>query len=303
MELDTSGLNSADIQNIDTQASTLMEDGIRLMDAPQPEAAAAALECFDRALDLRRALPVERSPMLRYGLAACWLNRAEILMRLGSPEQIKLALCAYDEAIALLRDLPLHEDALFPRRLAIAHQNRGIALRSQNPPAIAAAHEEFSKAIQILEHKTAFRINDRLYLLAAVWMNLADTRLAGAGSGSEQLAAEAARRAISLITGLEFNDVYAAEIGMKARHVLCRAIALRLSQITNSHHTVPQEVHEATDAADGGLALERRWEEKGVDRFRKIAHDLFLFGIRVYGKYQPQFLHEFVSENMNPANS
>jgi len=301
MELDINGLSPAGVQQINAQASVWMEHGLRLLDDARPEATAAALECFDRALDLRRRLPIETSSMLRYDLAACWLNRADVLMRLGNSEQIQLALRAYDEAIALLRDLPLHEDALFPRRLAIAHQNRGIALQSHNPPAIAAAQDEFSKAIQILEHESAARINDRLYLLAAVWMNLANARLAGAGSRSEQPAAEAARRAISLVTGLEDTDLPAAEVGMKARHVLCRTIALRLSQITNSDRAVSRDVHEATDAADEALALARHWETNGVDRFRRIARDFFLFGIRVYGKYQPQFLSEFVSENMDPA--
>ena len=66
---------------------------------------------------------------------------------------------------------------------------------------------------------------------------------------------------------------------------------------------MPSEVHEATDAADDGLALARLWEQKGVDRFRKIACDLFRFGMQVYARYQPQFLSEFTAENMDPAQS
>ena len=34
--------------------------------------------------------------------------------------------------------------------------------------------------------------------------------------------------------------------------------------------------------ADDGLVLARRWEQKGVARFRGIAYDLFRFGARVY---------------------
>jgi tetratricopeptide (TPR) repeat protein len=303
MKLDRDSLSPADVQEIDTQASILMKDGIRLLDDTRPQAIAEALGCFDRALELRRRLPIETSSMLRYGLAACWLNRADALMSLGNSEQIQSALCAYDEAIALLRDLPLYEDSRFPRRLAIAHQNRGLALRSDDTSAISTAIQEFSKAIELLEHEHTAHITDRLYLLAAVWMNVANARLADASTQGEPLAEEAARRAITLVADLETNDVHIAEVGMKARHVLCQAIAPRLSQITDTDARMPSDVHDATDAADDGLALARRWEQKGVDCFRKIAHDLFRFGIRVYARYQPQFVSEFVSENMDPAQS
>ena len=108
---------------------------------------------------------------------------------------------------------------------------------------------------------------------------------------------------LTLVADLETDDVHGVEVGMKARHVLCQAIAQRLSQIARMHGRIPDAVHEATDAADSGLALARQWEKNGVDRFRPIARDLFLFGMRVYARYQPQFLREFVSENMDPAQS
>lgn len=303
MEVERNSLSPADVEEINRQASIFMKQGIRLVDDDSPEAVGAALGYFDRALELRRGLPIEAFPVLRYDFAACWLNRGDVLMRLGNSEQMQSALCAYDEGIALLRDLPLHEDWRFPRRLAIAHQNRGLALQSHDTSAIATAVEEFAKAIEVLEHEQSAQIPDRLYLLAAVWMNLANVRLAEESSQSERLAEEAARRAITLVTSLETDDVHSAEVGMKARHVLCQAIAQRLSQIPNTHAKIPEAVHEATDAADTGLALARRWEKSGVESFRPIARDLFLFGMRVYAKYQPQFLAEFVSENEDPTQS
>jgi hypothetical protein len=66
---------------------------------------------------------------------------------------------------------------------------------------------------------------------------------------------------------------------------------------------MPDDVHEATDAVDDGLALIRRWEQKGVAGFRMLAADLFRFGSRVYLIYQPQFLQEFLDENLDPAAS
>ena len=71
------------MEEINAQASFLMKEGIRLMDDARPEAIAAALGYFDRALELRRGLPIETSPMLRYDLAACWLNRADAMTRPG----------------------------------------------------------------------------------------------------------------------------------------------------------------------------------------------------------------------------
>jgi len=303
MEIDSHSLSPTHALEIDMQASAFMKEGIRLMDDARPGAIAAALQCFDRALELRRGLPIETSPFLRYGLAACWLNRADALMRLEASEHTQSALRSYDEALALLRDLPLREDARFPRRLAIAHQNRGLALQSQDSSATADAMLEFTEAIEILEHEHAARITDRLYLLAAVWTNLANAELAEATTQSEKRAEKAARRAITLVANLENNDVHIAEVGMKARHVLCQVISRRLLQSTDTDARFPSDIHDATDAADDGLALARRWEKMGVDRFRKIAHDLFRFAMRVYARYQPQFLSEFVSENMDPAQS
>src|SRR5262249_24124781 len=160
---------------------------------------------------------------------------------------------------------------------------------------------EFSKAIEILEHEHAAQIDDRLYLLAAVWMNLADAYLSEANMQGTKRAAEAARRSITLVAGLETGDVHIADVGMKARRVLCQPIAGNLARSTEAHTRVTDDVHDATDAADGGVALARRWERKGVVRFREMALDLFRFGARVYARYQPQFLAEFVSENMDPA--
>jgi hypothetical protein len=101
---------------------------------------------------------------------------------------------------------------------------------------------------------------------------------------------------------MEAADVLAAMAGLRARHILCRLCANRLSQAGGAAE-MPEDVHEATDAVDEGLALVRSWEQRGVDAFRPIAFDLFRFGARVYARYQPQFLDEFIAENMDPALS
>jgi hypothetical protein len=66
---------------------------------------------------------------------------------------------------------------------------------------------------------------------------------------------------------------------------------------------MPEDVHDATDLVDEGLSLVRYWEQRGLTHFRGLAADLFRFGARVYGGYQPHFLSEFVRENMDPRRS
>jgi hypothetical protein len=197
----------------------------------------------------------------------------------------------------------LGEDPRFPRRLAIAQQNRGLALQAGGASAEAEAIAAFTDAIAVLEHDHASLISDRMYLQAAVWMNLANAQAAQTTAESESLARAAALRAIALVKDVEAHDVAAAEVGLIARHVLCQKMASCLSLIPVTDETMPDDVHEATDIADEGLALVRQWERQGVARFRWVAYDLFRFGARVYARYQPQFLNEFVLDNMDAAQS
>jgi hypothetical protein len=286
-------LDPREIEATDAQASLFMQEGIRLTQSGDD---VDALRCFDCAFELRRRLPTE-VPVHAYGLAACWLNRAEALTRLG-PGYHALALGAYDEALALLCPLPLGDDARFSKRLAIAHQNRALVLAAQNPPATAEALAALTDAIAVLDHAESMEVSEREYLLAAVWMNLANIQASEATIVSDLAAEQAARRALTLVKAQEHEDVAAAEVGLKARHVLCHIAARRLSARTEGE-TNMANVHDATDLADEGLGVVREWERRGVDRFRNLASDLFRFGARVYAYYQPHFLHEFLSEQLD----
>jgi tetratricopeptide (TPR) repeat protein len=300
MTFDPHALDPPAVHAIDARASRLMKRGIRLLNEADTGAVREALSCFDQALELRRRLPIEKVPVLRYGLAACWLNRADALMRLGDPDQIVTSVQACDAALELLRDLPLADDPRFPRRLAIAHHNRGLALQALGRSAVPAALAALTDAIAVLEHHQTALIDDRQYLLAAVWMNLASVRASEDTVESDVLARSAALRVMALVAELEGQNVDAAEVGLKARHVLCQALARRLSP---NGGTIHDDVHEATDLVDDGLALVRRWEQKSTARFRGVACDLFRFGARVYKMHQPQFLSEFVRENADSALS
>jgi hypothetical protein len=292
-------LPPADVQATDARASVLMKQGIRLLNEVGPAAAAEALGCFDGALELRRTLPIETFPTLRYGLAACWLNRADALMHLGSPAQMNEALASFDAAIALLRELPLGDDPQFSKRLAIAYQNRGLALQFVGHPA-AESIAAFEQAIAVLDDQQATEVPDRSYLLAAIWVNLAAAHLS-VGDGTP--ARDAAVRAMQLVAPLQDTDADAAEVAIKARYVVCRIIASRLSQPAPGDILTRDIVDEATDAVDDGLAIARGWERHGIGRFRDLAYDMFRFGARVYAAFQPHFVAEFVLDNTDPEQS
>jgi len=304
MTLDPRNPGTLELQGIDAQASLFMKQGIRLLAAGESHATIEALALFDRALELRRRLPVETVPRFAYGLAACWLNRAEVLMQLEDADVdcTSLAICAYDEAIRLLRKLPLHEDVRFPKRLAIAYQNRGLVLQAGHSN-LAGARAAFLEAIAVLDDDCSVLISDRQYLLGAIWLNVANACASVSDVESTAIAQDAARRALALVADLEAREPTAAEVGLKARHVLCQTLAPVLSHAIMNGEVTPDDVHDATDAADEGLGLVRRWEQKGVVRFRDIASDLFAFGTRVYARFQPQFLDEFVRDNSEFAQS
>jgi hypothetical protein len=296
-------MTETEVELINEQASVLMKRGIALMEEARREAAIDALHCFDEALTLRRQVPASHSPFQAYLLAACLLNRADALVRFNDVPALAAALASYDEGIDVLRPLPMGEDPRYPRRLAIACQNRGLALQMrglEGDPAAAAA--AFADAMAVLEHEHSAAIADRDYLRAVVWLNLANLRAADMAPDAHVEAREAAARAIACVRDSEANDLHAAIAGLQARHVLCRLCAHSLST-ADDEAGMPDDVHDATDAVDDGLALVRGWEQRGVDGLRAAAFDLFRFGARVYARYQPQFLDEFIAENMDATVS
>jgi bacterioferritin B len=170
-------VNPASMVAADAQASVHMKEGIRLLDE-SPGNAEAALRCFDRALELRRGLPTEVAGYA-YGLAACWLNRADALVHLRDTAARDLARLAYDEAIALLRTLPLTE------------------------------------AIAVLDATNDLEVRERDYLLAVVCMNLANVWASEPTRASDIAARNAAQRTITLVASHEWEAAPAAEAGLK----------------------------------------------------------------------------------------
>lgn len=295
-------MTEAEVEEINAQASVLMKRGIAFLEEPRREAPIDALHCFDEALELRRRIPADHSHFQVYLLAACLFNRADALARMGDVGPTAAALASYDEGIAALRRIPLGENPLFPRRLALGLQNRGLALQARGREGDAdLAEASFGDALAVLDEEYAGRIEDLAYLRGVMWLNLANLRAMRESDGAYASARDAAIRALESVSGLEEQDPNVAAAGLQARHVLCRICAQGLSRAPDDE--MPDDVHEATDAVDDGLELVRSWEQRGVPFFRPLAFDLFRFGARVYARYQPQFLDEFIADNMNAETS
>lgn len=289
-------MDSGQIAKINADASVLMKQGIALLDERRPGAAAEALECFNRALQLRLELPLGGDHFQAYLLAACWLNRGDALMQLAEADKVPAAINSYDEGIAAMGSVALDDDPRYPRRLAIGLQNRGLALMAHGGR-VHEALDSYEQALDMLESDVASALADRDYLLAGVWANIAIARAGMKTGDADLLARSAALRAIGLVGGFERDDVPSAEVGLKARYVLCQVIAGQLPAAGAAGGKMPEDVHEATDHAEAGLALAKRWEAKGELRFWPLAHDLYRFAEAVYERYQPRFLEEFRADN------
>jgi hypothetical protein len=283
-------------------ASGWMKRGIVLLNENTTASLTASLVWFEGAIELRRSLPLEGNPWYRYVLAAGWMNRGDALTRLGLAENLAEAVCSYDHALILLRTLDLESNPLFRKRLALAWMNRGITLQEQGTAvSLDAAAESFEEAITVLRNPRALEEAAHRPILACALTNRGNALLRIL-PGAPALARESAEQALVLVAGVEEQDLLAAETGLNARHVLCRAVA---SQLAGSIGPMAREnlVAAATDAVDDGMKLARHWEARGERRFRDLAGELFRFGARVYQTHQSHFLTEFLLENLDPGHS
>ena len=285
----------------DAAANVLTRRGIALLENGGRVELLEAIRCFDQAIELRRTLPLSEDPWIRYGLSAGWLNRGDTFTRLGSAQDLEEALRSFDEALVHIQQLPLDTHPLFRKRLAIAWLNRGLSLQAMKTEnGLNAALTSFNRCIAICRDERLGDFPENRHLSAAAWTNRANALL-DLAAPSALNALIAARCAIDLTDGAE-NDLALAEIGIKARHILCRALALML--LKQLPHERPADwIDEATDAVESGLQLARLWEAKGHTKFKALRDDLFRFGARVYQTFQPHFLTEFLLEQLESSDA
>jgi hypothetical protein len=247
---------------------------------------------------------LEANPLFGYGLAAGWMNRGDAFRRLDSDENPVEALRSYDAAIEVLNGLAIDSNPLFARRLAIAWQNRGLVWQDKgSADGRAEARRSLEKALAILQGNEAVAIVDRNYLLATAWANYANALISGGASEFAARARTAAEHSIALAAQTETEDSAMAEVGLKARHIVCQALAQLVLDKHLSDCAKDELIAQATDAVDSGLVLARQWEQRNISSFRLLARELFHFGARAYQISQPHFLTEFLLENLDPSQS
>ncbi len=296
----TQELPPSEVRN--ARASGWMKRGIALLNENTTASLTTSLVWFEGAIELRRTLPLEENSWYRYVLAAGWMNRGDALTRLGSTENLAEAVCSYDQALTVLQPLELGSNPLFRKRLALAWMNRGITLQEQGTTeSLRVALASFDEAIAVLRDPLALELAESLPILACALTNRGNALLR-LTPPAPALARESAEQALALIASAEEREILAAETGLKARHLLCRAIACQLADCDAK--TAPEDlVAAATDAVEGGMKLARHWEARGERRFRDLAGELFRFGARAYQMHQSHFLPEFLLENLDPSQS
>ena len=274
-------------------ANRLTQEGIRFLAAPAEGALSHALRCFDQAIEWRCHLPLAEHPWYRWGLTAGWMNRADVLARLGRPDE---ALDSYDQAIRHLQQLPLEMEPAFRWRLGLAWMNRGLALQAQGGEQTGAALASLDYAIQTLDHSSLTTARD-MGTLGCAWMNRAVVlmKMEPAQSADAQ---EAASEALARLHLLERQDVVAAEAALKARYVYCQATATLLETPPVDSDRADAWILAAEDHVEEALVLVNLW--RGQADFTELALHLFRFGCRIYLAFQPQFLGEFMIDVLRP---
>ena len=265
--------------------------GLCVMSRGGRESLDAAMADINRAIELRRELPLEQEESYRWGLANTLINRGDLLHRQG--EHDSEARSDYDEAIAELRQLPYQENPVALQRLALAIANRGL---------VAVDHDEarrcFDECIAMLAEP---QHPGQLLTLCTALLNRGRHSLQVADD--TEATATDARRVLGLLGSHEKNHPAPAEVSLQARHLLAHALCTWLDESRKGPGSADDWVSDATDTLEEGLALERFWEQQGFDGLRPLACELFKLGLHVYRVRQPHFFAEFLVESMDPEMS
>ncbi len=284
------------------EANIWTNRGISLLQSPEPDILAEATRCFDRAITIRQALPRAMHQVL-WGLAAGWMNRGDALTRQGDASLLPEAVKSYDEGIACLEELHAYDHPPFVIRVAVAWMNRGHTLMAMDTPeSIARAGQSFQSSMDILRSHPQAESQEHVGTLACALMCHAASCIEQDAGNAEAVAA-GTREALTLVRSFEAESLFATDVGIKSRHLLCRALATLLDHTKPDLPAAQEWMTEVTDTVDEGLALERHWEQRGIRDFRPICADLFRFGIRVFLLKQPHFLAEFIVECLDPEVS
>jgi tetratricopeptide (TPR) repeat protein len=276
-----------------------------------------ALAHYDDAIARTRSLlPGARTPDIPRALAILLLNRGNALQKLAhehgqsqrqneAVESVRQGIAAFDEAIEVFTGLPADDEQR--NNVGGTLLNRGHAQLSIND--LAGGSASFEQAIAHLEKlpietEPSHRLN-----LAGAWTNLANARLSAIEHNPAQAldllnaARDAARRAVDLLAPFQLNHVAFAELSLRARRALAMATGNLLAHAAATRQPVAELASETSDALDEAMQLARECEKRGAAQLRPLSLLLFRMGAQLYGTHQPQFLGEFLLENVDPANA
>jgi len=225
-----------------------------------------------------------------------WMNRGSALQRFGDLEHTKAALAAYNEAIARQRRGSPTTDPALGISLAAALMNRGLLLhRLHGVAEAAAAFEAYANAENLLRpilHQHPSPPASVRRNLGGIGVNRANLLL---DCGQPSAAAAAARQAVAAVAPIERTDPGAAAVALMAQRAQCDALGRLLITPGADQEALADE---ASDTVDAALALARYWGPAGRDNFEPLVTRLFRYGARLYRAHQPQFLGEFVLEQL-----
>lgn len=255
---------------------------------------AEAVGAFDRAIGLLERLPAG-SFRFAHNLAAAWMGRADSLAGDATETGRAGALRAYDRAIEMARGLPLDEKASFRILLASCLINRGNLRQRMGAPEdlreAVLSHDGALAALGTLP-QTGHRL--ACHHAATAWTNRGEALLRAAPRGNAGLAVDSARRALAQIEGRDLAGPAAAELRLRALCVMARG----LESLLKAGGPAPgaDSVAALTDAAERGIAIAIGCRDGAAGRLDPYMVWFFAFGSRIYGRYQPQFLSEFLEE-------
>jgi hypothetical protein len=273
--------------------SALVNLGCALQAGGDPAELAEALGAFDRAIRILERLQDGADLRFRHNLAAAWMGRADTLAAIASGRAG--ALLAYDRAISIARGLPSDGKPSFRILRASCAINRGNLLGRQDGAADpAAAVHSFDEALSAL--RTLAQAGHRLARghAAHAWTNRGEALLAASPDENAGRAIDSGRRALAEVDGASLGGPALAELRLRA----LRVMALGLERLLRAAGGAPPRdaVAALTDIAERAVAIAIGCRDGADGRLDSHLAWFFEFGARAYGRYQPQFLVEYLDE-------
>jgi hypothetical protein len=267
--------------------------GCALQADPSRDSLLAALDAFDRAAEVLGKLPYESDARYRHNLAAAWMNRGDAFARIGTAASLASARRMYGRAIEIAAALPLDEKPSFRILLASCWINLGsLHQRSQRMAEAVAACDCAVAALGNLPqsgHRLA------CHHAATAWTNRGEAFLSSAPHEAAARAVESARLALAQVEGRDLDGPVDAKLSLRALRVMARGLESLLRRgCAHNERTIAL----ITEVAERGLELAFCSRGRDPQFFDPFVIWFFSFGSRIYGRFQPQFLAEFLDEGL-----